>query len=456
LEFKIDYVTFLVSLAAGILTMFVRAKYVGLCLLALVVMPQSLSAAVIEQLIAVIDGEPYTLTNVRTFAKTRLAKTFPSASLQQINAADREVLEQFITDKLMEAEVREAGIRVTDDDVNRYIEQVKKNNRLSDEDFKASLSREGFNLASYAISVKSEMEKAEIIDRQVKRKVNITDEDVERYYKLNAKNYRTNERARIRHILLSLPEKAPADQVNAVSAKARELYKRIVAGEDFAAVAREYSEGAGRADGGDIGWVNKGTLIAGLEEVAFEKLSPGKVSEPFRTSMGMHIVKLEAREAGSVLPLGTVAPKIKQDLLTKAMEERFAKWLKSDLRRKHRVDVKLAGVTFKPEESKEDTVNALMARSNRPARREPRSALSYLNPLSYIVSETPFEDQDPKSPVSNKSVVSVFGMPLFVTDNADDTPDIFAPPPPEDKAGQSKGVFSSIVDSLNPFSSKKP
>jgi parvulin-like peptidyl-prolyl isomerase len=356
----------------------------------------------------------------------------------------------------MEAEVREAGIRVTDDDVNRYIEQVKKNNRLSDEDFKASLSREGFNLASYAISVKSEMEKAEIIDRQVKRKVNITDEDVERYYKLNAKNYRTNERARIRHILLSLPEKAPADQVNAVSAKARELYKRIVAGEDFAAVAREYSEGAGRADGGDIGWVNKGTLIAGLEEVAFEKLSPGKVSEPFRTSMGMHIVKLEAREAGSVLPLGTVAPKIKQDLLTKAMEERFAKWLKSDLRRKHRVDVKLAGVTFKPEESKEDTVNALMARSNRPARREPRSALSYLNPLSYIVSETPFEDQDPKSPVSNKSVVSVFGMPLFDTDNADDTPDIFAPPPPEDKAGQSKGVFSSIVDSLNPFSSKKP
>jgi peptidyl-prolyl cis-trans isomerase SurA len=456
LEFKIDYVTFLVSLAVGILTMFVRAKYVGLCLLALVVMPQSLSAAVIEQLIAVIDGEPYTLTNVRTFAKTRLAKTFPSASLQQINAADREVLEQFITDKLMEAEVREAGIRVTDDDVNRYIEQVKKNNRLSDEDFKASLSREGFNLASYAISVKSEMEKAEIIDRQVKRKVNITDEDVERYYKLNAKNYRTNERARLRHILLSLPEKAPADQVNAVSAKARELYKRIVAGEDFAAVAREYSEGAGRADGGDIGWVNKGTLIAGLEEVAFEKLSPGKVSEPFRTSMGMHIVKLEAREAGSVLPLGTVAPKIKQDLLTKAMEERFAKWLKSDLRRKHRVDVKLAGVTFKPEESKEDTVNALMARSNRPARREPRSALSYLNPLSYIVSETPFEDQDPKSPVSNKSVVSVFGMPLFVTDNADDTPDIFAPPPPEDKAGQSKGVFSSIVDSLNPFSSKKP
>lgn len=432
--------------------MVIRAIFVGLCFLAIVVLPDRTAAAVIEQLIAVIDGEPYTLTNLSNFAKTRLSRSFPTGSLQQINAADRDTLEQFITDKLMEAEVREAGIRITDVEVDRYIEQVKKNNRLSDEDFKATLAREGLNLASYKISVKTEMEKAEVLDRQVKRKVSITDEDVERYYKLNSKNYRTNERARIRHILLALSEKAPADQVDAVSAKARELYQRIAAGEEFAAIAQEHSEGAGRANGGEIGWVNKGTLIAGLEEVAFEKLKPGQVSEPFRTSMGMHIVKLEAREAGSVLPLATVAPKIKQELLNKALEERFAKWLKSDLRRKHRVDIKLAGVTFKPEVSKEDTVNSLMASSNRPARRE-RSALSYLNPLSYIVSETPFEDQDPKGPLAGKSVVSVFGMPLFVSDEADDAPDILNPKP---EAAQSKGIFSSIVDSLNPFSSKKP
>jgi len=432
--------------------MLIRAIFVGLCLLAITVLPHGTRAAVIEQLIAVVDGEPYTLTDVSTFAKTRLSKTFPTGSLQQINAADRDVLEQFITDKLMVAEVREAGIRVTDDDVDRYIAQVKTNNRLSDEDFKTALARDGLNLASYKISVKMELEKAEILDRQVKRKVSITDEDVERYYKLNSKNYRTNERARIRHILLALSEKAPADQVDAVAAKARELYQRIAAGEDFAALAQEYSDGAGRANGGEIGWVNKGTLIAGLEEVAFEKLKPGQVSEPFRTSMGMHIVKLEAREPGTVLPLSTVAPKIKQELLNKAMEERFAKWLKSDLRRKHRVDVKLVGVTFKPEDSKEDTVNSLMARSNRPARRE-RSALSYLNPLSYIVSETPFEDEDPKGPLANKSVVSIFGTPLFVTDDAAQAPDIFAPPP---EPAQSRGIFSSIVDSLNPFSSKKP
>jgi hypothetical protein len=282
--------------------------------------------------------------------------------------------------------------------------------------------------------------------------VNITDEDVERYYKLNSKNYRGNERARIRHILLPLADNAPPATVESVMAKGKELYQRIAGGEDFATLAREYSEGAGRAEGGEIGWVNRGTLVPGIEEVAFQKLSVGQVSEPFRTSMGVHIVKLEGRESGNVLPLSSVAPRIKEELLNKALEERFARWLKTDLRRKHRVDIKVAGVVFKPEDSKEGTVDSLMAKSTRPVRSENRSMISYLNPFSYIVKETPFEEEDPKSPLSGKSVVSVFGVPLFTTDTAEDVPDVLAPPAPE----PSKGTFSNIFDSLNPFSSKKP
>ena len=334
-----------------------QATYKSLLLVLLVVLSHRTEAAVVEQLIAVVNGEPYTLSNLSAYAKRKLGRDFPSADLNQINAGDRDVLEQFVTDKLLEAEVREAGIVITDDDVTRYIDQVKQNNSLSDADLKVALGREGMTPAAYRASVKSEMEKSEIIDRQVRRKVNITDEDVERYYKLNAKNYRANERARIRHILLALAENAPPERVQSAMATAKDVYQRIAAGEDFAALAREYSEGAGRAEGGEIGWVNRGTLISGIEEVAFEKLSVGQVSEPFRTSMGVHIVK-----------------------------------------------------------------------------------------------ETPFEEEDPNSPLKDKSIVSVFGVPLFTTDAVEDAPDILNPPPND----SGKGVFSTILDSLNPFSSKKP
>jgi peptidyl-prolyl cis-trans isomerase SurA len=385
-------------------------------------------AKIIEQLIVVIDGEPYTLSNLVSYAKTKMGREFPTGDLNKINDSDREVLEQFITDRLLEAEAREAGIRVTDQDVNQYIDEIKKRNRLSDDDLKTALSREGQTIESYRASVKSELEKGEILNRQVKNKVNITNEDVERYYKLNAQKYRTEDRVRLRHILLPLAQTASPDEVQAVTEKGMDLYKRIIAGADFAELAQEYSEGAGHAEGGDIGWVTRGTLIGGIEEVAFDKLSVGQVSQPFRTSMGIHIVKLEARETGAVVPLTTVAPRIKEELQSKALEERFVKWLKTDLRRKHRVDVKLAGVVFKPEDSKEGMVDSLIAKSTRSKKQPERTFLSYLNPFSYIVKEVPFDDDDPKSPTAGKSVVNVFGIPLFTTDTTDDVPDVLSAP----------------------------
>jgi peptidyl-prolyl cis-trans isomerase SurA len=412
---------------------------------------QTAPAKVIEQLIVVIDGEPYTLSNLAAYAKAKMGREFPSGDLKKINDDDREVLEQFITEKLLEAEARESGIKVTEQDVSQYIDEIKKRNRLSDDELKTVLSREGQTLESYRASVKSELEKSEILNRQVRNKVNITNDDVERYYKLNANKFRSEDRVRLRHILLALPQSATPEEVQAATEKAMDLYKRIVAGADFAELAREYSQGAGQADGGDIGWVSRGKLISGIEQVAFEKLSVGQVSTPFQTSMGVHIVKLEARESGTVLPLATVAPKIKEELQSKALEDRFVKWLKTDLRRKHRVDVKIAGVVFKPEDSKEGMVDSLMAKSTRSKKQSERTFLSYLNPLSYIVKEIPMEDEDPKSPMAGKSIVNVFGVPLFAKDTADDVPDVFAPAEKSSGGGSSSGQSGGFFDALNPF-----
>src|SRR5215472_5574074 len=413
---------------------------------------QTAAAKVIEQLIVVIDGEPYTLSNLAAYAKTKMDREFPSGDLKKITDNDREVLEQFITEKLLEAEARESGIKITDQDVSQYIDEIKKRNRLTDDELKTALSREGQTLESYRTSVKSELEKSEIVNRQVRNKVSITNDDIERYYKLNTNKFRTEDRVRLRHILIALPQTPTPEEVQAANEKAMELYKRIVAGADFAELAREYSQGAGQAEGGDIGWVSRGKLIGGIEEVAFDKLAVGQVSAPFQTSMGVHIVKLEARESGTVLPLATVAPRIKEELQSKTLEDRFMKWLKTDLRRKHRVDVKVAGVVFKPEDSKEGTVDSLMAKSTRSKKQADRTFLSYLNPLSYIVKETPMDDDDPKSPMHGKSIVNVFGVPLFARDVVDDDiPDVFSPAEKSGGGGSSSGQSGGFLDALNPF-----
>jgi peptidyl-prolyl cis-trans isomerase SurA len=414
-------------------------------------LPRSVQARVVEQLIVVIDQEPYTLSNIGHYAKTKLGKQFPSGDLNNINASDREVLEYFVADKLVEAAVREAGIKISEAEIDQYIDKVKQTNGLTDQELSQALARDGQTLASFRASVKSKLEENEILGRQVQRRVNITDDDVERYYKLNAKNFREGDRARLRHILLPLSENSSPEQVQAAAARGQELYKRILAGEDFAKLATQYSDGAGREAGGDIGWVNRGTLLKAIEEVAFEKLAVGQVSPPVRTSMGVHIIKLEARELGTVPPLSAVAAKIKDELYAKAVEERRLKWLNGELRRKHRVDVKLPGVVFKPEDSKEGTVDSLVAKSSRGSKKPERTLLSYLNPFSYISDETPLED-DPQNPLPGKSVLSILGVPLFTTESVDDAPEILSPVPDKSTgSSSSSGESSGFFSRLNPF-----
>ena len=98
----------------------------------------------------------------------------------------------------------------------------------------------------------------------------------------------------------------------------------------------------------------------------------------------------------------------------------------------------------------------LIANSTRANRRQERTFLSYLNPLSYVTSETPLEELDEKGPLADKSVVSIFGVPLFTTERVEDVPDLLNPPEKSEGSSKSGGFISSVVDKINPFSKKKP
>jgi len=394
--------------------------------------PTTVTAGLIEQVIVVIDGEPYTLSNIREYAKLKMRREFPTGELSEINQEDREVLEQFITERLLAAEVETEGIKVSEEDVDRHIDLIKARNQISDEQLKMALSQQGLSTESYRALMRSEIEKGEIINRQVRKRVNITPADVERYYRLNPKKFTSEERVRLQHILLPLLEKAsPEDEKDAMR-KADEIYRRAVTGEDFGALARSYSDGAGASEGGDIGWVKRGGLLKEIDKVAFNKLSPGEISQPVRTSLGIHIIRLTERDAGQLLPLSAVEDSIKQGLYAKVSEERFQRWLKTDLRKKHRVDVKLPGVVFRPEEIGEETVKSLMTSSSKRRTPEEKSFLSYLNPLSYLVSETPLEGEGAEGELSDQEIVSVLGVPLFVQESGDLSEGLDLTPPSKD------------------------
>lgn len=422
-------------------------------------------AKVVDQVVVVINGEPYTLSDFKDYTKTKMGREFPQGDLNRIDKEHKEVLEEFITEKLLAAEVKQAGIKVSDEEIDEYIRKLKEGGRIGDEDLAAALRREGVTMEKYRAMIRAEIEKSDIINRQVRKKVNITSEDVERYYRLNSTRYKTEDRVRLRHILLSLPEGSSPEREKELLLKTADIQRRAMSGEGFAKLAQEYSEGAGASDGGDIGWIKRGSLLKEIEDIAFNKLSVGEISQPIQTNLGFHLIKLELKEAGKPLPLSEVRAKIKEELYVKALQERFQSWLKTDLRKRHRVDVKLPGVVFRPEDKKDGTVDSLMASIARRNRKEEPGFLSYLNPLSYIFRTTPIEGEEAPGQSSGQNVVSLLGMPLFRTESTDDVPEDVLPSldepakPVQKKSDQkpeeSRGFFSSIWNTINPLSSNR-
>jgi len=431
-----------------------------------------LLAMLVEQVIVVIDGVPYTVSDLDQYAKTKTGAKLPTHEFTKVSqdAKSLVILEQFITDKLIAAEVKRLGVIVGDEQIDRFIEMIKERNQLTDAQLTMVLHRDGMDMERYRKSIRTEIERERLVSREVKAKVSVTPEDIKRYYHANKNKFRTKDRVRLRHILIQVHDNPTPEEEKAAVSKAREIRKLAIAGESFAQLARKYSQGAGASEGGGIGWVDRSSLISELADAAFN-MSAGNISQPIRTTLGVHILKVEDRDRGSVKPLTEVEGKIKDDLNAKVSEEQLLKWLKTDLRKNHQVDVKVPGVVFRAEETKEGTVNSLMASA---ASKDPeeRSLLSKLNPFSYIFKSTPVEEEEGEYP-SDERTISIFGTPIFQTESAGDldedvvilsepaaaaegTAQTKEPTGPEasqepNDSEKSKGFFSKVLDGLNPF-----
>ena len=288
-------------------------------------------ALVVNKIIATVDGDPVTMYEVHRFGQTNLQG-------RQLAAANPSaLLDAVITEKLIAREVSDKGIVVRDEDVTRYVEQIKERNKLDDAGLQQALAAQGLTMEAYRAQLRGEIQKAQLINREIRGKVSITPEDVRRYYDAHKEEYETPARTQVAQILLRLEPGAPPDRVAAITAKAEELRMRIDKGADFATMAREYSEDPSGQHGGDLGWFKPGELLDELER-ATAKLDVGEVSEPVRTRAGIHLLKVEAREGEAAEGYTAASDAIKEKLYNEALEERFQRWITEDLPKQHNVE----------------------------------------------------------------------------------------------------------------------
>src|SRR5579872_35417 len=146
--------------------------------------------------------------------------------------------------------------------------------------------------------------------------VQVTPEDVQRYYNEHMDEYRLPEQVNVRHILIKTPPPGPDGKVDpkaveAAKQKAEDILKQLHAGADFAKLAEKDSQDTASAkNGGSLGWIQKGQTVPEFEKVAFS-LPKGETSGLVQTSYGFHIIHVDDKQDAHLKPLSEVAAQIK-------------------------------------------------------------------------------------------------------------------------------------------------
>lgn len=152
----------------------------------------------------------------------------------------------------------------------------------------------------------------EYMKKEVLEKIEVTEKDMQLYYKIHREEFITPEAARARHILIRADKKASAEKKKMARDRAEAVLSRLKAGEDFAKLASEFSEDTGSKEkGGDLGFFSKGSMHPDLERVAF-LMKPGETSEILETEIGFHIVRLDEKRVAMLEPYEKVKAKVRE------------------------------------------------------------------------------------------------------------------------------------------------
>lgn len=209
---------------------------------------------------------------------------------EQQNELGRRLLEGLITREVLLQEAERTNIEVTDTEFQTALEQFKSQ-FPNDSQYQIALETQGFTVEQFEEELTVQLIIEKLVTRDVLSRIEVSDEDARSFYESNPEMFVQGEQVAARHILISTQDLQTDAEREEAKLRADAVHERLLAGEDFAELAREVSEGPSGPNGGDLGTFGRGQMVQPFEEAAFG-LDVDQISEVVETQFGYHIIQV--------------------------------------------------------------------------------------------------------------------------------------------------------------------
>ena len=246
----------------------------------------------LDRVIAVVNDEALTQYDLDAQKRAVLAQMKTQNVTPPPNdVIEKQLLERLITERAIAQYAKETGVRIDDAQVERTIQRIAQDNKMSPDEFRRAVEREGIPYAKYREEVRGEIMLQRLRDREVDSKIVVSDAEVDNFLASMSAQSGGDSEYRVAHVLVLVPEQSSPDQIDFRRRRAQEALQQIKSGGDFAQVAASFSDAPDALKGGDLGWRAPARLPTVFVETV-RTMKPGDVSGVLRSPSGFHIVKL--------------------------------------------------------------------------------------------------------------------------------------------------------------------
>ncbi|MGI8895698.1 MAG: peptidylprolyl isomerase [Casimicrobiaceae bacterium] len=246
----------------------------------------------LDRVVAVVNDEALTQYEVNDHKGVLLGQMKASnVTPPPADTFEKQVLERLVTERALLQFAKDNGVKVDDQQVERTILRIAQENKLGPEEFRRVLEREKIPYAKYRESIRREVTIQRVREREVDSRVAVSDAEVDNYLATVAAQAGGENEYNLAHILVTVPEQAAPEQIDARRRRAEDALREVKDGKPFSQIAAAFSDAPDAVQGGTLGWRTPARLPTVFNDVV-RGMKNGEVSNVVRSAGGFHIVKL--------------------------------------------------------------------------------------------------------------------------------------------------------------------